>query len=76
MIKATYTHFLDLSGPKNSIGIKTCDHTIEFSGSGDFREIVENSLVTDDGRTVGERKRADLHAKLDRWLDSTWGEGE
>jgi hypothetical protein len=36
--------------------------------------IVRNDLVTDDGRTVGERQRAELHAMLDHWLDGTWGE--
>jgi hypothetical protein len=60
--------------PQKSIGIRTSDHFIEFTGSGDFQMILRNDLVTDDGRTVGERQRAELHAMLDRWLDKTWGE--
>jgi hypothetical protein len=60
--------------PRRTINIRTSGHFIEFSGGGDFQMIVRNELVTDDGRTVGERHRAELHAMLDHWLDGTWGD--
>jgi hypothetical protein len=60
--------------PYSSIGIRTSGHFIQFTGGGDFQMLVQNELVTDDGRTVGERQRAELHKMLDQWLDGTWGE--
>ena len=75
MIRETYTVLWGgIEKPQKSIGIRTSGHFIEFTGSGDFQMIVRDELVTDDGRTVGERQRAELHAMLDHWLDGTWGD--
>ena len=63
-----------LDKPHSTIGIRTSGHFIQFTGGGDFQMLVRNELVTDDGRTVGERHRAELHAMLDQWLDGTWGD--
>lgn len=61
-----------LSQPVGSLIIKTADNYIAFSGQGDIKQFVTNDLVTDDGRTVGERQRVELHEMLDQWLDGTW----
>jgi len=61
-----------VSKPIGSIIIKTTDNHIAFSGQGDIQQFVTSDLVTDDGRTVGERQRAELHTMLDEWLDGTW----
>ena len=75
MIRETYTVLLGgIEKPQKSIGIRTSGHFIEFTGGGDFQMLVRNELVTDDGRTVGERQREELHKMLDRWLDGTWGD--
>jgi len=75
MIRETYTVLLGgIEKPQKSIGIRTSGHFIQFTGGGDFQMLVQNELVTDDGRTVGERQRAELHKMLDQWLDGTWGE--
>jgi hypothetical protein len=63
-----------LEAPSRTIGIRTSGHFIQFTGGGDFRMLVQNDLVTDDGRTVGERQREELHKMLDQWLDGTWVE--
>jgi hypothetical protein len=77
MIRETYTVLLGgIEKPQKSIGIRTSGHFIEFTGGGDFQMIVRNELVTDDGRTVGERQRAELHKMLDHWLDGTWGDDD
>ena len=61
-----------LSKPMSSIGVNTSSEQIVFSGRGDIKEIITKELVTDDGRTIGERHRAELHSMLDDWLDGTW----
>ena len=61
-----------VSKPMSSIGVKTTDNYIAFSGQGDIQTILKKDLVTDDGRTIGERHRAELHTMLDEWLDGTW----
>ena len=61
-----------LSKPMSSIGVNTSSEQIVFSGRGDIKEIITKELVTDDGRTIGERHRAELHSMLDEWLDGTW----
>jgi hypothetical protein len=63
-----------LEAPSRTIGIRTSGHFIQFTGGGDFRMLVQNDLLTDDGLTVGERQRAELHKMLDQWLDGTWVE--
>jgi len=63
-----------VSKPIGSLIIKTTDNYISFSGQGDIKQFVASELVTDDGRTVGERHRAELHTMLDEWLDGTWVE--
>ena len=63
-----------VSKPIGSLIIKTTDNYIAFSGQGDIKQFFASDLVTDDGRTVGERQRADLHEMLDQWLDGTWVE--
>ena len=63
-----------MSKPMSSIGVKTSDQEIVFSGRGDIQTILKKDLVTDDGRTIGDRHRADLHQMLDQWLDGTWRE--
>jgi hypothetical protein len=63
-----------VSKPIGSLIIKTTDNYIAFSGQGDIKQFFASDLVTDDGRTVGERQRAELHEMLDQWLDGTWVE--
>ena len=55
------------------IGVKTSGESIGF-WSENFGTLLTNSLVTADGRTIGESNRAELHAMLDAWLDKTWGD--
>jgi hypothetical protein len=75
MIRETSTVlWCGLEAPSRTIGIRTSGHFIQFTGGDDFQMLVRNELVTDDGRTVGERQRAELHKMLDQGLDGTWGE--
>lgn len=60
------------SKPIGSLIIKTTDNYIAFSGQGDIQQFVASDLIADDGRTVGERQRAELHTMLDEWIDGTW----
>jgi len=64
------------SKPLKFIGIKTSDERIEFSCDTGFGSIFTKELKTDNGQTVGERNRADLHARLDAWIDKTWDKDE
>jgi hypothetical protein len=71
------TEELFISGfesPIGSIGIKINMDRIEFSSDNGFGNLLTNPLKTDNGLTVGERKRAELHARLDSWLDKTFEE--
>ena len=54
------------------IEVKTSHDRVEFSSEHDFTQILTNPLKTDNGKTIGERNREWLHAKLDAWLDKTW----
>ena len=62
------------SRPIGAIGIKTSEERIEFSSDTGFGKLLTNPLVTDNGQTIGERNRAELHARLDAWLDKTFEE--
>jgi hypothetical protein len=53
------------------IHIKTSNESIEFSSDTGFGALLTNSLLTDNGQTVGERNRTLLHERLDAWLDKT-----
>jgi len=60
------------SRPIGAIGIKTSAERIEFSSDTGFGNLLTNPLKTDNGQTIGERNRAELHARLDAWLDNTF----
>jgi hypothetical protein len=62
------------SRPIGAIGIKTSAERIEFSSDTGFGNLLTNSLKTDNGQTIGERNRAELHARLDAWLDKNFME--
>ena len=59
---------------KSFVHIKTSDERIEFFCDTGFGSLFTKKLKTDNGQTVGERNRAELHARLDAWIDKTWGE--
>jgi hypothetical protein len=54
--------------------IKTSAERIEFSSDTGFGKLLTNPLKTDNGQTIGERNRAELHARLDAWLDGNFME--
>ena len=54
-----------------SIGIKTTEDCIQFWAE-NLGELVTNPLVTDNGETVGDRNRAELHKMLNDWLNNSW----
>jgi hypothetical protein len=56
------------------VGIKTSNKRIEFSAEEGFVKLLTSPLKTDNGLTVGERNRAELHMRLDAWIDGTWRE--
>ena len=62
------------SRPIGDIGIKTSAERIEFSSDTGFGKLLTNPLMTDNGQTIGERNRAELHARLDEWLDGNFME--
>jgi len=53
----------------SDVVIKTSDDRIEFSTTTGFGTLFTDKLKTDNGQTVGERNRANLHAMLDAWID-------
>ena len=57
---------------KTFVHIKTSDDRIEFCTTTGFGSLFTKELKTDNGQTVGERNRAELHARLDAWIDKTW----
>lgn len=64
------------ASPLCSVGIKTSNQRIEFIAEEGFGKLMNSPLKTDNGLTVGERNRADLHRRLDAWIDGTWQEGK
>jgi len=58
-----------LNVPSNYVFIKTSDNQIQFSTNTGFGTLFTDKLKTDNGQTVGERNRANLHAMLDAWID-------
>lgn len=57
-----------------SIAIKMTAEKIEFSSKNGFGRLLTNPLLTKNGQTVGERNRAELHVRLDEWLDQNFEE--
>ena len=55
-----------------SIFVDTTHDYVTFSSENEFTPVLTNPLKTDNGKTIGERNREWLHAKLDAWLDKTW----
>jgi len=55
--------------PSTDVVIKTSDDQIQFSTNTGFGTLFTDKLKTDNGQTVGERNRANLHAMLDAWID-------
>ena len=49
--------------------VKTSGDQIQFSTETGFGTLFTDKLKTDNGQTVGERNRANLHAMLDAWID-------
>jgi len=49
--------------------IKTSDDQIQFLTNTGFGTLFTDKLKTDNGQTVGERNRSNLHAMLDAWID-------
>jgi hypothetical protein len=60
--------------PLCDVGIKTSNQRIEFIAEEGFKKSMNSPLKTTNGLTVGERNRADLHRRLDAWIDGTWQE--
>ena len=58
-----------LNIPSTDVVIKTSDDQIQFSTNTGFGTLFTDKLKTDNGQTVGERNRANLHAMLDAWID-------
>jgi hypothetical protein len=56
---------------KHVIGVKSDGEAIMFSCNQGSGTLLTNELVTDDGRTVGERNRLLLLTMLNEWLDAT-----
>jgi hypothetical protein len=42
---------------------------ISFTRGDGFKQGLENPLKLEDGRTIGEEKRAAMHEKLDAWME-------
>jgi len=59
------------ASPISCVHIKTSDERIEFSSDTGLGALLTNSLLTDNGQTVGERNRKALHERLDAWLDKS-----
>jgi len=57
-----------------AIAIKMTAGKIEFSSDNGFGRLLTNPRLTVNGQTVGERNRAELHARLDEWLDGNFME--
>jgi hypothetical protein len=57
-----------------AIAIKMTAEKIEFSSDKGFGRLLTNSRLTTNGQTVGERNRAELHVRLDEWLDGNFME--
>jgi len=57
--------------PTHVIGVKSDGEAIMFFCNQGSGTLLTDQLVTDDGRTVGERNRALLLCMLDVWLDAT-----
>ena len=62
------------SRPTGTITTKITAEKIEFSSDTGFGNLLTNPLVTDNGQTIGERNRAELHARLDEWLNGNFME--
>ena len=58
-----------LNIPSTDVVIKTSDDQIQFSTNTGFGTLFTDKFKTDNGQTVGERNRANLHAMLDAWID-------
>jgi hypothetical protein len=57
--------------PTHVIGVKIDGEAIMFFCNHGSGTLLTNELVTDDGRTVGERNRLLLLTVLNEWLDAT-----
>jgi hypothetical protein len=57
--------------PLYVIGVKSDDEAIMFYCRGGSGSLLTKELVTDNGQTIGERNRAQLHSIFDEWLDKT-----
>lgn len=62
------------SKPIGTIAVKMTEEKIEFFSDNGFGNLLTNPLMTTNGQTVGERNRAELHARLDAWLDGNFEE--
>jgi hypothetical protein len=62
------------SRPTGSIAIRMTAEKIEFSSKNGFGRLLTNPRLTDNGQTVGERNRAEIHERLDEWLDGNFEE--
>lgn len=62
------------SRPVGTITTKMTAEKIEFYSDHGFGRLLTNPLMTDNGQTIGERNRAELHARLDAWLDGNFME--
>ena len=62
------------SRPIGTIAIKMTAEKIEFSSDNGFGRLLTNPRLTDNGQTVGERNRAELHERLDEWLNGNFME--
>ena len=63
------------SRPIGTIAVKMTAEKIEFYSDNGFGNLLTNPLMTDNGQTIGERNRAELHARLDEWLNGNFMEG-
>jgi len=57
-----------------SIAIRMTARYIEFSTDNGFGRLLTNPRLTNNGQTVGERNRAEIHKRLDEWLDGNFEE--
>jgi hypothetical protein len=55
-----------------AIAIKMTAEKIEFFSDKGFGRLLTNPRLTTNVQTVGERNRAELHERLDEWLDGNF----
>lgn len=69
MKKQTYTLISGYSRPSSYAHIDMDPDEFVINRDSEFQGLMNDSLKTKNGFTVGQRNRAFLHALLDSWID-------